>query len=163
MAPCFVGSIYRLLSVSSERFTNRTVSDLWDVANWRTFDPDISPASTPHPTITSGVRSKAANGSGSELLDVVVVRQIVVHHVKGMGFLLLDGRSWVWDCMLIRRSAKMLAENLDGTWPISKRNLALRKTALESTLPRHKDGANMKLSGRVDLNHQPPGPEPVSS
>ena len=37
--------------------------------------------------------------------------------------------------MLIRRSAKMLAENVDCAWPGFKKNLALRKTALESTLP----------------------------
>ena len=37
------------------------------------------------------------------------------------GFLSPDGGSWVWDCMLIRRSAKMLAENLDCAWPVSKK------------------------------------------
>jgi hypothetical protein len=52
--------------------------------------------------------------------------------------------------MLIRRSAKMLAENVDCAWRepgrASKKNLALRKTALESTLPPHNDGAGHRVS-----------------
>jgi hypothetical protein len=52
--------------------------------------------------------------------------------------------------MLIRRSAKMLAENLDCAWPVSKKNVALRKTALESTLPPHNDGAGHPVSERIE-------------
>ena len=53
--------------------------------------------------------------------------------------------------MLIRRSAKMLAENVDFAWPgFKKKNLALRKTALESTLPPHNDGAGHRVSERIE-------------
>jgi subtilisin family serine protease len=55
--------------------------------------------------------------------------------------------------MLIRRSAKMLAENVDCAWPGSKKNLALRKTALESTLPPHNDGAGHRVSERIESKH----------
>ena len=80
-----------------------------------------------------------------------VVRQIVVHHIKRMDFFLLDGGSSVWDYVLIRRSAKMLAEDVDCVPSrVSKKNLALRKTALESTLPPHNDGAARRVSERIE-------------
>jgi len=44
----------------------------------------------------------------------------------------------------------MLAENVDCAWPVSKKNLALRKTALESTLPLHNDGAGHRVSERIE-------------
>jgi len=52
--------------------------------------------------------------------------------------------------MLIRRSAKMLAENVDCAGRVSKKNLALRKAALESTLPTHNDGANHRVSESIE-------------
>jgi len=57
-----------------------------------------------------------------KIAEAVVVRQIVVHHIKRMDFFLLDGGSSVGDCMLIRRSAKMLAEIVDCAWPGLKKS-----------------------------------------
>jgi hypothetical protein len=51
---------------------------------------------------------------------------------------------------LIRRSAKMLAENVDCPGQVSKKDLALRKTALESTLPPHNDGVARRVSERIE-------------
>jgi hypothetical protein len=66
------------------------------------------------------------------------------------GFLSPWGGSSVWDRMLIRRSAKMLAENVDCPGRVSKKNLALRKTALKSTLPPHNDGVARRVSERIE-------------
>ena len=77
-----------------------------------------------------------------------VVRKIVVPHSED--FFLLGGGSSVWDCMRIRRSATMLAESVHCAWPGFKKNLALRKTALESTLPPHNDGVALRVSERIE-------------
>jgi hypothetical protein len=66
------------------------------------------------------------------------------------GFISPWGGSSVWDCMLIRRSAKLLAENVDCPGRVSKKNLALRKTALKSTLPPHNDGVARRVSERIE-------------
>jgi hypothetical protein len=52
--------------------------------------------------------------------------------------------------MLIRRSEKMLAENVDCGWAGFKKNLALSKTAIESTLPPHNDGAGHRVSEKIE-------------
>jgi hypothetical protein len=59
---------------------------------------------------------------------LAVVRQIVVHHSKRIYFS-LGGGSSVWDCMLIRRSAKMLAENVDCAWPGFKKEFRSQKNS----------------------------------
>src|SRR5260370_36735656 len=62
----------------------------------------------------------------------------------------------LYACMLICRSAKMLAENVDFAWPgFKKKNLALRKTALESTLPPHNDGVARRVSERIESCFHP--------
>jgi hypothetical protein len=42
---------------------------------------------------------------------------------------LLGGGSSVWDCMLIRRSAKMLAENVDWAWTGFKKEFGSQKNS----------------------------------
>src|SRR5215469_17878043 len=75
----------------------------------------------------------------------VVVRQIVVHHIKRMDFFLLDA-GWRADSS-IRENARREGELcLAG---FQNKNLALRKTALESTLPPHNDGAGHRVSERI--------------
>jgi hypothetical protein len=60
-------------------------------------------------------------------------------------FFLLSASSSIWDCRLIRRPAKMLAENV---------NRALaglhQKMALESTLRLHNDGAARRVSAGIE-------------
>jgi len=88
---------------------------------------------------------------------VVVVRQIVVHHIKRMDFFLGDGVSSVWDCMLIRRSAKMLVENVDCAWPGLKKEtwlsekqlLNLRCHCIAMVQPAEsRKGLNLPFTGR---------------
>jgi hypothetical protein len=52
--------------------------------------------------------------------------------------------------MLIRRSAKMLAENVDCAWPGFKKEFGSQKTALESTLPPHNDDVARRVSERIE-------------
>jgi hypothetical protein len=56
-----------------------------------------------------------------------VVRQIVVHQLKG--FLSPWRRFFGLACMLIRRFAKMLAENVDCAWPGFKKEFGSQKNS----------------------------------
>ena len=53
--------------------------------------------------------------------------------------------------MLIRRSAKMLAENVDIAWPGFKKEFGSQKNSFPSTLAPHNDGAGHRVSERIDL------------
>ena len=57
-----------------------------------------------------------------------VVRQIVVQHIKRISFSLAEVLPF-GDCMRIRRSAKMLAENVDCAWPGFKKEFASQKNS----------------------------------
>ena len=60
-------------------------------------------------------------------------------------FFLLSASSSVWDCRLIRRPAKMLAEN------VNRALAGLRqKIALESMLRLHNDGAARRVSAGIE-------------
>src|SRR6516164_1725978 len=79
-----------------------------------------------------------------------VVRQIVVHHIKGwISFSLAEVG------VLIRRSENARREGGVCLAGFQNKNLALRKTALESTLPPHNDSAARRLSERIESCFHP--------
>ena len=85
----------------------------------------------------------------SEYATIHVVRQIVVHHIKRNSFSLAEVLRFGIACRFVDpRKCSQRTWTVPGR--VSKKNLALRKTALESTLPPHNDGAGHRVSERIE-------------
>ena len=77
-------------------------------------------------------------------------------HRHHKDFFLLDVSTSVLDSRLIRRPAKDPRRKCEPCQSgFQNKNLALRKTALESTLPPHNDGAARRVSERIESCFHP--------